>query len=158
MARNAADLALELATVAGPDELTERIGHKLVLPPPRHDRLADFRVLVIDAHPLRPTAAGIRTALDGLVERLAKSGCQVLRDDAKLPDLAETSRIYGELLSAVFGADLAPEVRAEREAVLKALSPDDQSLAASGLRGVTMSHPEEGHRYGTATAVTSPPA
>src|SRR6266851_5635358 len=91
MARNAADLALELATVAGPDELTEGIGYKLALPPPRQDRLADFRVLVIDAHPLCPTAVSIRTALDGLAEGLAKSGCQVLRDNANLPDLAETS-------------------------------------------------------------------
>jgi amidase len=63
-----------------------------------------------------------------------------------LPDLAETSRIYRELLSAFFGADLAPEVRAQREAALKALSPDDQSLAASGLRGLTMSHPDWVHK------------
>src|ERR1700730_1278518 len=48
MARSAADLALELSVAAGPDELTEGIGYKLALPPPRHDRLADFRVLVID--------------------------------------------------------------------------------------------------------------
>jgi amidase len=49
MARSAADLGLELAVVAGPDELAEGVGYKLALPPPRHDRLADFRVLVIDA-------------------------------------------------------------------------------------------------------------
>src|SRR6266567_7538168 len=52
MARSAADLALELSVAAGPDELTEGIGYKLALPLPRHDRLADFRVLVIDKHPL----------------------------------------------------------------------------------------------------------
>ena len=56
MARSAADLARELAIVAGPDELAEGVGYKLALPPPRHDKLADFRVLVIDAHPLCPTA------------------------------------------------------------------------------------------------------
>jgi amidase len=44
MARSAADLALELAVVAGPDELWDGIGYKLALPPPRHDKLADFRV------------------------------------------------------------------------------------------------------------------
>src|SRR5271155_1308497 len=52
MARSAADLALELAVLAGPDELAEGIGYKLSLPPPRHEKLSDFRVLVIDTHPL----------------------------------------------------------------------------------------------------------
>ena len=35
MARSAADLALELSVVAGPDELMDGIGYKLALPPPR---------------------------------------------------------------------------------------------------------------------------
>ena len=80
MARSAADLALELAVIAGPDEWSEGIGYKLALPPPRHDQLADFRVLVIDRHPLCPTEAAVSAALDGLAERLAKAGCQVVRE------------------------------------------------------------------------------
>src|SRR5262252_1688815 len=142
MARSAADLALELAVVAGPDELADGIGYKLALPPPRHDKLADFRVLVIDKHPLCPTATSIATALNGLAERLGKLGCHILRESAQLPDLAQTSRIYRELLSAFFSADLAPEARARVEAAAKALSPDDPSLAASLVRGLTMSHDE----------------
>ena len=142
MARSAADLALELAVVAGPDELMEGIGYKLALPPPRHDKLADFRVLVIDEHPLCPTASSIRTALDGLAKRLGKAGCTILRASPNLPDLALTSRVYRELLSAFFSADLPPDTRERIEAAAKALSPDEQSLAASGLRGATISHPE----------------
>ena len=111
MARSAADLALELAVVAGPDDLAEGVGYKLGLPPPRHDKLADFRVLVIDKHPLCPTAASIAAAINGLAERLDKSGCTILRQSTALPDLAQTSRIYRELLSAVFAVDLAPEMR-----------------------------------------------
>ena len=142
MARSAADLALELAVVAGPDELMEGIGYKVALPPPRHDKLADFRVLVIDEHPLCPTASSIRAALDGLAERLGKAGCTILRASPNLPDLALTSRVYRELLSAFFSADLPPDARERIEAAAKALSPDEQSLAASGLRGATISHPE----------------
>jgi amidase len=142
MARSAADLALELEVLAGPDELSEGVGYKLALPPPRHDKLADFRVLIIDAHPLCPTAKSIGSALDDLAERLGKAGCQVMRESSKLPDLAQTSRIYRELLSAFFSADLPPEVRERVEAAAKSLAPDDQSLAASGLRGLTISHPE----------------
>jgi len=146
MARSAADLALELAVTAGPDELMEGVGYKLALPPPRHERLADFRVLVIDAHPLFPTAASITASLDGLADRLAKAGCQIVRNSPKLPDLALTSRIYRELLSAFFSADLPPEARERVEAAAKARSPDDQSLSASGLRGLTIGHAEWIHK------------
>jgi amidase len=124
MARSPADLKLELTVVAGPDELAEGIGYKLALPPPRHDKLADFRVLVIDEHPLCPTAAGIRVALDELADRLAKLGCQLVRTSPKLPDLGETSRIYRQLLSAFFAADLPAEARERVETAAKALSSD----------------------------------
>ena len=142
MARSAADLALELDAVAGPDEWTDGIGYKLALPPPRHERLVDFRVLVIDAHPLCPTAANVTGALNGLVERLVKLGAAVVRKSDKLPDLALTSRVYRELLSAFFSADLPPEVRQRVEAAAKALPPEDRSLSAWGLRGLTTSHTE----------------
>ena len=85
MARSAADLALELEVLAGPDELMEGVGYKLALPPPRHEKLADFRVLVIDTHPLCPTADSIKSALNGLADRLAKLGCRVLRQSRSCP-------------------------------------------------------------------------
>ncbi|MBV8334754.1 MAG: amidase [Alphaproteobacteria bacterium] len=142
MARTAADLALELSVVAGPDDWMEGIGYKLALPPQRHDKLADFHVLVIDEHPLCPTAASISTALDGLADRLSKTGCTILRASPNLPDLALTSRVYRELLSAFFSADLPPETRERIEAAAKALSPEDQSLESYGLRGAAISHSE----------------
>jgi amidase len=140
MARSATDLALALAVLAGPDELSDGIGYKLALPPPRHDRLGDFRVLSIDEHPLCPTSASVSAALDGLADRLAKLGCTVLRTSAKMPDLALTTRNYVELLSAFFSADLAPDDRLRVEAAAQALSPDDLSIAAARLRGLTMTH------------------
>jgi len=140
MARNAADLALELSIAAGPDELTEGIGYKLALPPPRHDRLADFRVLVIDKHPLCPTAESITTALNRLVDRLAKLEVRVLRENPGLPDLAQTGQIYRELLAAFFIADLPPETLERAATAVKDLPADDQSLAAAQLRGLTISH------------------
>src|SRR5207248_7171109 len=50
--------------------------------------------------------------------------------------------VYRELLAAFYSADLPPETRAWVEAAAKALSPDDQSLTAYQLRGLTMSHVE----------------
>jgi amidase len=142
MTRSAADLALELEVLAGPDELSDGIGYKLALPPPRHEKLQDFRVLVIDTHPLCPTASSIAAALNDLTERLAKLGVLVVRESPKLPDLAQTTRIYSELLAAFFTADLLPEMRERVAAAAKSLSADDQSLEAANLRGLTMDHAE----------------
>ena len=140
MARSAADLALELQVLAGPDELWGGIGYKLALPPPRHDNLKDFRVLVIDTHPLCPTARSVRSALDSLAERLTKQGSTVARTHPDMPDLARTTRNYCELLAAVFANDQTPEDRLRREAAVSALSPDDMSINAAWLRGITMTH------------------
>jgi amidase len=142
MARSAADLALELDVIAGPDELWEGVGYKLALPPPRHDRLADYRVLVIDKNPLMPTGESVRAAIAGLADRLAKSGCTVLRETPKTPDLARTIRNYGEVLLSGYGLDLSPKERVEAEAAARNLSPEDQSLIAYRVRGLSISHPE----------------
>lgn len=140
MARSAADLMLELQVLAGPDERWDGIGNKLELPPPRQDKIADFRVLVLDTHPLCPTAGSVRSALNGLADRLGKLGCTVVRSHEGMPDLARTTRNYVELLLAFFTADLTPEERVRAEAAAGALSPDDLSLSAASLRGLTMTH------------------
>lgn len=46
MARSAHDLTLLFDVMAGPDPLTLGVAYKLTLPPARHERLCDFRVLV----------------------------------------------------------------------------------------------------------------
>jgi amidase len=140
MARSAADLALELQVLAGPDDLWEGIGYKLALPPPRHDSLEKFRVLVLDGHPLCPTAHSVRAALDGLAEQLAKLGCTVAHTHPGMPDLARTTRNYCEMLAAFFANDQTPEERLRHEAEAASLSPDDMSITAAFLRGITMTH------------------
>jgi amidase len=142
MARSAADLALELDVLAGPDERAEGVGYRLALPPPRHDRLAEFRVLVIDQHPLCLTSASVSEAMDNLTERLAKLGVRIVRDSPKLPDLAVTTRTYVELLAAFFAADLPNDRREVVEAAARSLSADDRSIAACRLRGFTINHPD----------------
>src|SRR5205814_2411332 len=141
MARSAVDLALELAVVAGPDEVTEGIGYKLALPPPRREKLADYRVLVIDKHPLCPTADSVTGALNRLAKRLGHAGCKVMHESAKLPDLGLTTRNYAQLLLAFFSAELpiGPE---QVEAAVQALPAGDQTLAGARLRGLGMSHPD----------------
>src|SRR5262249_13946660 len=77
MARDAADLALGLDILAGPDERADGIGYKLALPPPRHQELGQYRALLLDTHPLCPTAQTVSAALDRLATRLAAAGVAV---------------------------------------------------------------------------------
>jgi amidase len=140
MARSAADLALALDVLAGPDAMWDGIGYKLALPPPRHDRLADYRVLVIDTHPLFPTAKGVSGALNTLVDALGRAGCKVSRTDPAMPSLAFLTRNYVELLAAEDQDGVTPEIRARMLAEASALPPDDDSLHATYLRGATMPH------------------
>jgi amidase len=141
MARSAGDLALALDVIAGPDD-ADALAYKLALPPPRHTDLRDFRVLVVDEHPLLPTSGSVRAALDSIAGRLAKSGVKVERTSPLLPDLALAGRVYTGLLMAVFGADYPDDVYKRLQSAAAELPSDAMSLAAIGLRGNVMSHRE----------------
>lgn len=99
LARTAADLDLALGVLAGPTE-DEAAAWSLNLPPPRHGRLADYRVLVLDSHPLGATDHEIVSALDDLASRLADLGASVARRSDLLPDFAKSQEIFGGLLGA----------------------------------------------------------
>src|SRR6516164_5266450 len=72
MARCAADLSLLLDVVAGPDPLEAGKAYRLELPPPRHARLRDYRVLLIDSDPLLPTDKDVRAGIERLADHLSK--------------------------------------------------------------------------------------
>jgi amidase len=140
LARTAADLATALDVIAGPDEESEGVGYRLVLPPARHSKLRDFRVCVIDDHPLVPTDAAVRSAIDRLAEKLTKAGVKLARSADLLPDLAESARIYMRLLGAARSAGAPIDVYGQTQSEAAALKPDDDSLAAERVRGTVMSH------------------
>ncbi|WP_440639628.1 amidase [Bradyrhizobium sp. PUT101] len=140
MTRTASDLALALDVIAGPDETRDGIGYRLALPAPRHAQLGDFRILVIDTHPLMPTGDAVRSAIERLAERLERSGAQVARASTSLPDLAESARLYMKLLNAARSPRLTPAALAEAQGVAATLSPGDRSLQAERARGWGMIH------------------
>ncbi|MET8757615.1 amidase [Lentzea sp. NPDC004782] len=156
MARTARDLALLLDVMAGPDPLTLGVAHELTLPPARRDRLGDFRVLVLDEHPLIATASAVRAGVNRVAGALAGSGARVERHSPLLPDLAEAATLYTQLL---FSGSVArfPVDEDERLRIRAAgLSADDRSLDAARLRGMVLSHRDwlevnnhrELHRHG----------
>jgi amidase len=140
MARSVADLTLLLDVIAGPDPLETGVAYRLALPLARHADLRDFRVLVLDSHPLLPTASSVRTAIAALAGNLAKAGTSVAYDSALLPDLAQSARLYVRLLRAFIAVGLPPEAYAALQTQAARLAHDDDSLVAESLRGAVMSH------------------
>jgi amidase len=138
MARSAKDIALAFDVVAGPDEQRDGVGWRLALPQPRHRALRDFRVLLIDTHPLCPTAEVIRTALAQLADRLAKEGATVARQSPLLPDLVEVTRNYMRLLGPVMTNGRPPEFYEQMRSLAATLGPDDQSLNAIYVRSANV--------------------
>jgi amidase len=81
MARSASDLMRALDVLAGPDEDAAH-AWELRLPAPRAEAIDGFRVLIVDEHPLVPTAESIRSALSTLATALERAGCKVGRVSA----------------------------------------------------------------------------
>jgi amidase len=140
MARSAADLSLLLDVIAGPDPLDAGIGYRLALPPPRHGELKIFRVLLIDTDRVMPTSVSVHTAIEKLAGNLDKAGVSVTRQSPLLPDFADSSRLYMRMLMSFQGAFFPPDAVAGARAAAAKLAPDDMSLAAERLRGITLSH------------------
>ncbi|RAG81015.1 amidase [Streptacidiphilus pinicola] len=155
MARSARDLALLLDVMAGPDPLTHGVAYELRFPPARHERLSDFRVLVVEDHPLIATGSAVRAGIDRVATALADGGARVQRHSALLPDLSEAARLYMQLLVSNSVARFPVEAREQVQARVDALG-DDQSLDAARLRGMVLSHSDwvqtngrrELHRHG----------
>ncbi len=140
MARSAADLSLLLDVIAGPDPLEAGVGYKLALPPSRHHELKSFRVLVIDSDPLLPANKDVRDAIERLAGGLARSGVSTTRQSPLMPDFAESSRLYMRMLMSFISAFFPPEVIAGAQTGVAKLAPDNRSLSAERLRGMTLSH------------------
>ncbi|MFI6223934.1 amidase [Nocardia salmonicida] len=156
MARTARDLTLLLDVMAGPDPLTLGKAYELTLPPARHERLDDFRVLVLDEHPLIGTGIAVRAGVNRVADALVDSGARVERHSALLPDLAEAATIYMQLLFAGSGAGLPVEAYEQLRTQAAALTTYDLSLGATRLRGMAFTHRDwveannrrELHRHG----------
>ncbi|MGW4245735.1 amidase [Nocardia sp. NPDC004722] len=156
MARTAADLTLLLDVMTGPDPLTHGRAYTLALPPARHERLSDFRVLIIEDHPLIPTGKAVRAAVNRVGEALVNGGAHVRRHSPLLPDLTEAATLYMQLMLSNAAATLPADVYEKLRNDAAALDPDDRSLDAARLRGMVFSHRDwvdannrrELHRHG----------
>ncbi|MFI9645475.1 amidase [Streptomyces sp. NPDC052040] len=140
MARTARDLALLLDVMAGPDPLTLGVAYRLALPPARHERLGDFRVLVLDEHPLIPTGSAVRAGVNRVADALIGSGARVERNSPLLPDLTEAGLLYTQFLFSGSVARFPVEAYEQLQARAAELSADDRSLDAARLRAMVFRH------------------
>ncbi|MTD55243.1 amidase [Amycolatopsis pithecellobii] len=139
MARSAADLTAATLLLAGPDEV-DAVAYKLTLRPPRSMEFGGFRVLVIDSHPLLPTAAVIRDGFDRVAQALEKAGAAVARHSTLLPDLTQIAKTYVTLLTSRSGADMSPGAYRALQAAAADIPPDTDTLEATMRRGFVASH------------------
>jgi amidase len=101
------DLALEV--LSGQDDLNGGLKNPLRLS--RRSRLGDFRILLLDTHPLAAVDTAIRTTLNRLAEEIERLGATVERQWPKTIDLTESFRLYVAMLLA----SQARETYAEEE-------------------------------------------
>jgi len=140
MARTANDLELALDVLAGPDEQFDGKAYTLSLPQARHHHLSDFRVLVLDSHPLCPVADVVSTSLNHVTDRLIKLGSKVSRDSQHVPDLKKIAQTYVRLFSSYAAEQMPIEQYKKTQTLVNSLSADDDSLRSYFLKGFVQSH------------------
>lgn len=138
LARSAADLALALDVLAGPDPA--ETGLRLVLPPPRADALRGLRVAVWAEEPGQPTDPAITAALLDLAATLEREGAVVDRAARPAFDPVEAYELYLALLFTALSARSSEADKAKLRAAAAGLSPDDRSADATMVRNVDMPH------------------
>jgi amidase len=112
LARSADDLDLALGVVAGPD-VGQDVAWRLELPPPRHARLADFRVAVLPSIPWLPVGDEMLNATEQVRAALRRAGTRVEEAQPEgLGDLREYHDLYLSLLTAISNPSGREESRA----------------------------------------------
>ena len=97
LARTAEDLELAMHIIAGPAG-DDAKAYRLALPPPRHARLGDYRVLVLTDHPLCETDDEVKAVVEAAAEQMRQAGAVVDYASDLLPDLARAHANYQSML------------------------------------------------------------
>jgi amidase len=139
LARSAADLALALGIIAGPDAI-EGTGWRLELPPPKRERLADFKVALMLDDPNSAVDRAVQDQLQALGDFLAKRGAHVSDRARPAIDTRRAHAAYIQLLRAATSGRMTDAEFAQTLEAAKALEPGDQRYLAQMQRANTMHH------------------
>jgi amidase len=139
LARSAEDLALALKVIAGPDD-DMATAYRLALPKSRHDKLSDFRVLLLNHHPLMRSSCDVEAALENCARHLENKGANVARSLNGLLDLELISRTFIPQLIAPLFADVSDEAYKALQDEVSRLDPNDAKLDALLVRSKVLTH------------------
>lgn len=129
MARTAEDLEAAMSVLGGPDS-PDSVAYNWRLPPPRHDRLPDFRIgYILEDAPMR-VSSDIKQVLESAVFRLEKAGARLQPGWPSGFSLSELFSTYSAMLAA-FVISLAPlEEQEQQRAEFAAKMDDPESRGA----------------------------
>jgi amidase len=99
MARTVADCAVALDVLAGPDRWNTP-AWRPELPPPRHERLGDYRVAVWSDDPACPVAGEVVVLVERAAARLAEAGAKVDADARPALTFEAAAANFDALLAA----------------------------------------------------------
>ena len=139
LARCAGDLMLALDVLAGPDD-PQATAYRLALPAARHAQLKDFRVLVLQSHPLLPLSGEVGGAIERFANDLRRAGATVADTSPLLPDLTHLTETFNWLLMALLGAGFPDVMYASRKERAARLSAEDKSREATQARALVSSY------------------
>ena len=133
LARVAGDLDLALDVIAAP-QAEDAVGWSITLPPPRHERLREFRVAVLPALPWQPVDDEITEALEQLVEGLRTAGADVAEGAPDtLGDMRDYFHAYTSVIAAISSLRLTADERHWQAERCRSLGDEMLDAWADGL-------------------------
>lgn len=129
LARSAYDLEILFDAIARPGDL-DRKGKRWALPPPRHDRLKDFRVALWAETEDYPVDPGYLAAIHAFAEDLRKAGVKIDERARPAIDPEDSNETYIATLFGLWGGGLSDEAFAGYVRASAGLDPADKSWAA----------------------------
>jgi amidase len=141
LARSAADLALALDVMAGPDAI-DGAGWTLSLPKPRFSGLKGLRVAVVAEDRNAEVDTRYSAMLGDLARMLRREGAKVSLEARPGFDTAEMARLYILMLRAATSARQTDAAVARWQAEAARRGEADHSYVALMARGNTMAHRE----------------
>jgi amidase len=112
LARYAKDLKLALEVLGGPDD-DDAVAYSWRLPPPRRQRLKDFRIGYVLDDKLCPVSSDVRTVLADAVAALRRAGVNLTEGWPPGADPGGENRNYAFLLDSFFADEMPDEKLAE---------------------------------------------
>ena len=133
LARSAEDLELILNVIAGP-EIGEDVAWRIELPPPRHDRIDNFRVGLWRSPQWLPVDDEIQAALESVAQTLRTIGAVVdYVQPVYLDDFKQYAKTYLSIMTAINSAGKPPEMRRKNAELFRSTGDEFLGAFASGV-------------------------